>query len=220
PFGKGKRFAGGAGRALDLIIGGWQITDTTNVSSGLPWTANAGECNLTVDTGPCLPELIGSFKVGAGSLQHPANSQPVVPYFAPVTPMNFDFSSLTVGQDTCQLARPTSGPFQLSPCGTYGLVGRNSMRGPGAFFDDMSVQKNFHITERFNAQFRMDAFNVFNHPVLGFSSQDYAATGGTCIDCNQNASTGAYNGLIKDIQDGPNKGTTMRQLQFGLKLIF
>jgi hypothetical protein len=56
----------------------------------------------------------------------------------------------------------------------------------------------------------MDAFNVFNHPVLGFSSQDGNATGGTCIDCSGN------NGKIKDIEFG----TTMRELQFGLKLMF
>jgi hypothetical protein len=59
-------------------------------------------------------------------------------------------------------------------------------------------------------QFRTDAFNVFNHPVLGFSSQDYGATGGTCIDC------GGNNGTIRDIENG----TTMRELQFALKLMF
>jgi len=74
----------------------------------------------------------------------------------------------------------------------------------------MGISKNFRATERFTVQFRMDAYNVFNHPVLGFSSQDYGATGGTCVDC------GGNNGQIRNIEDG----TTMRQLQFGLKLIF
>jgi len=32
---------------------------------------------------------------------------------------------------------------------------------------DFSVSKNFHITERIKAQFRMDAFNLFNHPQYG-----------------------------------------------------
>jgi hypothetical protein len=56
----------------------------------------------------------------------------------------------------------------------------------------------------------MDAYNVFNHPILGFSSQDFGATGGTCVDC------GGTNGQIRNIENG----TTMRQLQFGLKVIF
>ena len=205
PFGKGKMFAGNAGRALDLIIGGWQLSDTTNLSSGLPWTAYAGDCGPVTDTGPCLPNLNGSFDYGAGTF-NPATH--VVQYFTPVAPMTYNLSSLSVGQDTCTLTRPTSGPFQLSGCGTYGLVGRNSMRGPSAFTDNMSIAKDFHLTERFNAQFRMDAFNVFNHPILDFSSNE--GGGGTCIDC------GGTNGQINNIAFG----TTMRQLQFAVKLTF
>ena len=40
--------------------------------------------------------------------------------------------------------------------------------------------KNFSLMERVKLQFRMDAFNVFNHPVLGFNNNQ---NGGTCIDC-------------------------------------
>src|SRR6185437_10408255 len=62
PFGRGKKFAGGAGKALDLIIGGWQLTDTFNKSSGLPWTPTLGECGLVNDTSiPCMPNVSGSF---------------------------------------------------------------------------------------------------------------------------------------------------------------
>ena len=210
PFGKGKSFAGSANRALDLIIGGWQINNTVNWSGGLPWTANAGECGFVNDTGPCLPDKNGSFKLGVGSLQHPAGQSPFRQYFTPVAGLAFDPASLTVGTDTCSLDRPTSGPFSLPACGANGNVGRNTFRGPRHFTDDMSIAKNFTVTERVRAQFRMDAFNVFNHPVLGFSSQDFGATGGTCVDC------GGNNGQIRNIEDG----TTMRQLQFGLKIIF
>jgi hypothetical protein len=208
PFGRGKMFAGGVGRAMDLIVGGWQLTDTVNWSSGLPWTPTAGDCGLINDTGvPCMPNIKGSFHVGAGSLDPITHT---VPYFTPVQALTYPASQLTVGTDTCSLPRPTSGPFSLPACGTVGNVGRNTFFGPRAFTDDMSIAKNFKITERFNAQFRVDAFNVFNHPVLDFSSQDGQATGGTCIDC------GGTNGLIRDIQ----YGTTMRELQFGLKLMF
>lgn len=216
PFGKGKTFAGGAGKALDMAIGGWQITSTTNWSGGLPWTANANECGFINDTGPCLPNIKGSFHVGAGSFQHPIDpvtgkpQQPYVQYFTPVTGLTFDPASLTEGTDTCTLDRPTSGVFSLPACGSNGNVGRNSFRGPHHFSDDMSIVKTFSFTERFRAQFRMDAFNVFNHPVYGFSSQDYGATGGTCIDCGGNS------GQIRGIENG----TTMRQLQFALKLMF
>ncbi|HVZ17776.1 MAG TPA: TonB-dependent receptor [Terriglobales bacterium] len=200
PFGRGKRFAGGAGRALDLIIGGWQITDTTNLSSGLPWTPYDATCNA--DTGPCLPNSVGgSFHTGTSGFDPVTHT---VTFFTPVTPI---IQSATIGEDTCSNTI-ASGPFGLAPCGAQGLIGRNSMRGPGAFTDNMSISKDFKLTERFNAQFRMDAFNVFNHPILDFSSNE--GGGGTCIDC------GGNNGQIQNIAFG----TTMRQLQFGLKLIF
>ena len=34
-FGKGKTFGGGAGKAENLIIGGWQVTTTTNYQCGI-----------------------------------------------------------------------------------------------------------------------------------------------------------------------------------------
>ncbi len=88
----------------------------------------------------------------------------------------------------------------------------NSFRGPRAFFSDMSLSKSFTITERIKAQFRFDAYNVFNHPVLAFNSNQ----GNTCIDCTGNA------GQITDIEgdSSPGSPTGMRQLQFGFRVTF
>ena len=47
--------------------------------------------------------------------------------------------------------------------GTYGNYQRNSVYGPGFQNVDLSLFKNTHITERINAQFRVEMFNVFNH---------------------------------------------------------
>jgi hypothetical protein len=100
----------------------------------------------------------------------------------------------------------------LPACGTIGNVGLNSFRGPRGLWSDFSLAKNFAITERYVAQFRFDAYNVFNHPVLGFNSSQ----GNTCVDCGGNA------GQITDIEgDGsPGSPTGMRQLQFGLRFTF
>jgi carboxypeptidase family protein/TonB-dependent receptor-like protein len=207
PFGRGRSFGRNVNTPLDYIIGGWQLSNTTNWSSGLPWTANAGECGLVTDTGPCLPNISGSFNVGAGSFDPISHT---VTYFTPVAGLAYPTSALTPGTDTCSLDRPSAGPFSLPACGTPGNVGRNTFTGPHHFTDDMSIAKNFRLTERFTGQFRMDAYNVFNHPVYGFSSQDYGATGGTCIDCS------GTNGKIKDIENG----TTMRQLTFAVRVSF
>jgi len=207
PVGRGKTFAGNASRALDYVIGGWQISNQTNWASGLPWTPSANNCGPLHDTGSCHPNISGSFNVGAGSFD-PVNH--IVQFFTPVAPMAYpSVSTLTVGQDFCSLKAASSGPFSLPGCGTDGNVGRNTFTGPRHFSSDMSLSKSFKFTERFAGQFRVDAYNVFNHPVYAFSSTQ----GNTCVDCGGNA------GQITDIENNFN-GSGMRQLQFGLKLTF
>jgi hypothetical protein len=82
------------------------------------------------------------------------------------------------------------------------------LRGPHFFASDLSLSKTFGITERFKGAFRFDAFNVFNHPVMG-------DPGNKCIDCT-GPSAGGDAGKITDI----NGNSTMRQLQFGLRVTF
>jgi hypothetical protein len=66
----------------------------------------------------------------------------------------------------------------------------DSFTGPSAFSSDFSHTKNFTITERVQAQFRFDAYNIFNHPILGFNSNQ----GNSCLDCGGSA------GKITDIE--------------------
>jgi len=208
PVGKGKSLLGNANRLEDLLIGGWQITNTLNYSSGLPWTASIGECGLIEDTGPCRPDLVKgqSFSVGPKKI----NGQWYD--FTPVAPLSYNVGPANAGVDSCTLARPTSGAFALPACGAIGNAGFDTFFGPRGFFSDMALSKSFGITERIKAQFRFDAFNVFNHPVLGFNSNQ----GNTCIDCGGNA------GQITDIEadSSPGSPTGMRQLQFGLRVTF
>jgi outer membrane receptor protein involved in Fe transport len=208
PFGRGKKFMSGSGRAMDLLIGGWQLSNTLNYSGGLPWTPSIGECSQISDAGPCRPDMVNgqSFSVGPKKV----NGQWFE--FTPVAPLAYTVGAADAGLDTCGLARPTSGAFALPACGHVGNAGFDSFRGPRAFFSDMSLSKSFTVTERIKAQFRFDAYNVFNHVVLGFNSNQ----GNTCIDCTGNA------GQITDIEgDGsPGSPTGMRQLQFGLRVTF
>jgi len=63
------------------------------------------------------------------------------------------------------------------------LTGRNQFAVPGARTFDLAVAKSFQLTERFNLQFRSEAFDVFNHHnthVKGFVA-DAAQFPGTLI---------------------------------------
>src|SRR3989442_2842608 len=179
PIGRGKTFAGSVGRGLDAIIGGWEVTNTTNWSSGLPWTPSTNECGSEQDVGICRPNKgPGSFHVGAGKLD-------------PVTHTVKFFNPLVDASGTSLLLSGPAGGFALPAGGTLGNIGVFSFRGPRAFTADATVAKNFTITERVKAQFRTNIYNLFNHPVLGFNSNHIGS--GQCIHFYGN-------GLIMNIE--------------------
>lgn len=91
--------------------------------------------------------------------------------------------------------------FQLPALYTFGDTPRNFLRGPGFVNVDFSLFKNFAITERFRLQFRWETFNSLNHPNFGNPNSTFVP-GSTAF--------GNITGLRGD----------MRQMQFGLKLMF
>jgi len=48
--------------------------------------------------------------------------------------------------------------------GESGNLGRNAVRGFGAWQIDFALHRDFHLTESTRLQFRIEAFNVLNHP--------------------------------------------------------
>ena len=192
PFGKGKQFGGSAGKAENMIIGGWQVTGTLNWSSGLPFTPNFTECNTTNDIGDCIPNKgnLANWQMSGGS-------------FNPITHTATYFTPQPLGN------------AWLEPhVGTLGNAGNFSLYGPRSFTTDASIMKDFSLTERFVLQFRMDAFNLFNHPVYWFSST--VSGGQQCIDCIKNGQVFNNAGLVTDIDPNVN----MRALEFALRLSF
>ena len=53
--------------------------------------------------------------------------------------------------------------FTQPLAGVIGTAGRNILRAPGLNNWDLSLFKNFPITERVNLQLRLESFNAFNH---------------------------------------------------------
>jgi hypothetical protein len=47
---------------------------------------------------------------------------------------------------------------------THGTLGRNVLRGFGAWQVDLALQRKFSLSEGVSVQFRVEAFNLFNHP--------------------------------------------------------
>ncbi len=77
------------------------------------------------------------------------------------------------------------GDFFSDPClGCVGNLGRNTFVGPSYWALDTSLLKNLRLSERLHLQFRIEAFNVFNHTnfLLGennINSPSFGLAGGT-----------------------------------------
>ncbi len=105
--------------------------------------------------------------------------------------------------------------FIPNPLGTYGNLGRNSIRGPGNVNVDVALSRLFRITERFSLQARMDTFNVFNHAnfVGNISPAGTVSAYPTFSSGHNNNLTAATFGRIQAAFDP-------RILQFAMKLFF
>jgi hypothetical protein len=53
--------------------------------------------------------------------------------------------------------------FAAPAYGHFGNAANGSLYGPGMWDVDMSIYKDFRVTERDKFEFRAEAFNMFNH---------------------------------------------------------
>lgn len=108
--------------------------------------------------------------------------------------------------------------FAPAPVGTQGNLGRNVLRGFGAWQADVGVQRQFHLTETLGLRFRAEFFNIFNHPNFGSPTNVLTSPlfgRSTQTLANSLGSGGANGGLNPLYQIGGP-----RSIQFALKLQF
>jgi hypothetical protein len=115
-----------------------------------------------------------------------------------------------------------SGNSVMTPprAGTFGTMGRNIFRDSGFKNVDFSVFKNFKFNERWNAQFRAEFFNLFNHPNI---ANPYGSANGSQLGWDPSIPGGfGSGGATPDVAAGnPFLGSgSPRVMQLGLKLTF
>ncbi len=94
----------------------------------------------------------------------------------------------------------TAADFPLPASGSFGSLGRNTFRGPGFARVDLSLMKNFPVTERVSAEIRLESFNALNRVNLNLPT------------ANMNLTSNNF-GKSTTAQDG-------RSYQIGLQLRF
>jgi hypothetical protein len=101
----------------------------------------------------------------------------------------------------------------LPPGALNGTLGRNVLRGFGAWQTDFAIHRQFNLTERVNLQFRSEFFNIFNHPNFG-APQGFLC-GTSCFGLATSTLNQSYGGLNQLYQIGGP-----RSIQLALKLMW
>jgi hypothetical protein len=164
PFGRGQHFGGGVNYLTNLLVGGWQINIIGRVATGNPFDLAAGSGTSNADR-PDLVRAISYPKSISGS------------WF-----------------NTGSFARPpvvlANGQNVFTRIGT---LPRDQVYGPGQRVADISLQKNFQLTERYVLELHGDAFNFTNTPQ--FTNPD-----GTLTDPNYGKVTGTQLDSQRELQ--------------------
>ena len=183
------------------LFKGWGISGIVTYQSGLPFSI------FDSTSGGAF----GATGIGTGNLICRPLAQQVAGYPActpgDITTVQQVYTTGSIGSRLDHYVNPnfvstaalvTSGATGATG---YGNVPRNAFRGPYQQNWDLSILKGFHIGERNQFQFRMDVFNLFNHPIFREPSAVQVATPATFGQITQTA-------------------VPARLIQFGLKYSF
>jgi len=209
-------------RMIRSVLGGWEVGTGVNIASGTSYTPTiSGLSNVTDPAG------IGNGG-GTGSGATRPNLVPGQPCKNPNFSPHSDLHWVNPN-------RYTMNDFTL---GTIGNAPVGDCLGPPTRLVDFSVGKSFNITERVKMQFRMDFFNLFNHPnygslgdtaglvPIGFNAVNTAASP-EFLDANGAPSTTLANAVTvqnttpaSGIAQVSTQADRNRELQYSLRFTF
>jgi hypothetical protein len=149
---------------LAKIVNGWQLSGTFFYHSGVPFTVqsapySANGHGIVQGGGP----QFASVRQGVPLYQQdpvPGVTQP-----GAIQWLNPDAFVSTVDPSTGACA----GGDSPATC-QIGNLGRNALRGPGFFWADLYVTKQFRLSDRLSLRIDGQFFNVLNHPDFGLPS--------------------------------------------------
>jgi hypothetical protein len=195
-------------------LSGWELGAIFTAKDGEPFTVTYGTNGDSQGEGNsdvyAFPNVLGGS--GCANLVNPGNPNNYVKTqcFALPTAPNMAFWTANCDTTSRVYGSPlTTEPFPVC-FNLRGNEGRNKLIGPGLTDLDFSVFKNNYIkriSETFNAQFRMEVFNILNHPNFGPSGAngDVFNAAGTPI-----STLGELNTTTTDA----------REIQFALKFVW
>jgi len=150
------------GGKLSRLRDGWGFDGAAILQTGQPFALNynfEGDFDGSGE-GDGRPDVIGLPVYNRGN---PGQFLDLSSFMVPCTPSPVYSQAQFAPQPYGNMS---TGDEQICTPGTrhFGNEGRNSLRGPSFKEMDFAVFKDTPITERINAEFRCEIFNLFNHP--------------------------------------------------------
>jgi len=172
PFGGGRRFSSSSS-LVNHVIGNWQLNGILSLNSGPRYSITTDNSISEIENfnGVELADLVGN--------PHAAGPGYTPNKLNPINPAAF--------------ANPVAG--------TFGNSGRNTFRADWGRNLDLSLFRSFSISESKRFEFRAEAFNATNTPIMG-TPDTYLPDGA------------GFFGVVS------STANTERQLQLGLKFYF
>ncbi len=152
PLGRNRTFGKNMNRALNAVIGEWQVNALGSIHSGFAITASASDASGTGSRGS-RPDCIA----------------PVIYNGYQNAPLS---EGVTGGYQWFQ------GSSFSQPASGFGSCGVGTIRGPGLHEMDFSVSKFFAITEAQKIEFRGEFINLTNTPIFNSPNTGLGATMG------------------------------------------
>jgi carboxypeptidase family protein len=179
PFGRGKRFGSNIGRAADLVLGGWQLSNIFLVQSGTFLTAYipngyidpSGTGSGTYLGGASQrPDIIGNPNAGPHTRDHWFNAN------AFACPGGSSYA--TVAPDPVTGVTPCDVGIGSAPIGRFGTETVGDLIGPGTVSLSSGLAKTFRIVEGVTLRAEATFTNVLNHtnladPILDVTQADF-----------------------------------------------
>ena len=219
PIGRNQRYLNNLDGIAEQILGNWEVGTIVNARSGIPmdvlvvrpdvvWIDSSNQVfSSNSSCGGSCTAVINTPGGGNSRNQRRPDRIPGVDLYRPDGTVN-----------------PAA--FSVPAPGTFGNAIRNEVHGPSFFQADLTVSKRFMTSETSSLTFRMEFFNILNHPNFanpGSRLNNSLGTGSNQVqpgDPYTQAAAGSSFGQYRSTVGTTVGLGTNRQVQFALRFDF
>jgi hypothetical protein len=171
PFGTGRRFGSNLWAPARKAIEGWTAGAIFTYQTSTPFYFTSNRSTFNSFNAGNSPAQLGSMTFEEIKKNLGVFRTPLGIFFINPSLLNIVLTST----GALSSARLKDGILGAPAPGTFGNFPLNSLNGPNFTQTDITLAKRTSFSERGNVEFRMIAFNVFNHPNFTYGGNTFDA---------------------------------------------